>query len=197
MVRREIAPTSQALQVAFSRLFREPMLSESTSFGSRWGIYEMSSTNPASDQSPSYSPDGKKIAFESNRPDRQATTDYEIYTMNANGTGVKQLTSDSADDRNPAWSPGGKKIVFASSRDGNLEIYSMNSDGSNQTNLTNDSAYDRNPCYSPNGRQIAFQSLRDGNSEIYKMDTDPATTDATRLTNNTAYDDRPSWQPLH
>src|SRR5215211_2661038 len=44
MVRREIAPTSQALQVAFSRLFREPMLSESTSFGSRWGIYEMSST---------------------------------------------------------------------------------------------------------------------------------------------------------
>src|SRR5215211_4096956 len=43
MVRREIAPTSQALQVAFSRLFREPMLSESTSFGSRWGIYEMGS----------------------------------------------------------------------------------------------------------------------------------------------------------
>src|SRR5215216_303938 len=43
MVRREIAPTSQALQVAFSRLFRVPMLSESTSFGSRWGIYEMSS----------------------------------------------------------------------------------------------------------------------------------------------------------
>src|SRR5215211_3286679 len=47
MVRREIAPTSQALQVAFSRLFREPMLSESTSFGSRWGIYEMSSTHSA------------------------------------------------------------------------------------------------------------------------------------------------------
>src|SRR5215211_516966 len=44
MVRREIAPTSQALQVAFSRLFREPMLSESTSFGSRWGIYEMGSS---------------------------------------------------------------------------------------------------------------------------------------------------------
>src|SRR5215211_2574424 len=46
MVRREIAPTSQALQVAFSRLFREPMLSESTSFGSRWGIYEMSFREP-------------------------------------------------------------------------------------------------------------------------------------------------------
>jgi hypothetical protein len=43
MVRREIAATSQALQVAFSRLFQEPMFSESTSFGSRWGIYEMSS----------------------------------------------------------------------------------------------------------------------------------------------------------
>src|SRR5215211_6321487 len=54
MVRREIAPTSQALQVAFSRLFREPMLSESTSFGSRWGIYEMSS-NDAGEHAPANS----------------------------------------------------------------------------------------------------------------------------------------------
>src|SRR5215211_621446 len=53
MVRREIAPTSQALQVAFSRLFREPMLSESTSFGSRWGIYEMSSSDEARRAGPS------------------------------------------------------------------------------------------------------------------------------------------------
>src|SRR5215218_9681231 len=52
MVRREIAPTSQALQVAFSRLFREPMLSESTSFGSRWGIYEMSSSRSVLRTSP-------------------------------------------------------------------------------------------------------------------------------------------------
>src|SRR5215211_2084016 len=52
MVRREIAPTSQALQVAFSRLFREPMLSESTSFGSRWGIYEMSSSKRYVDTAP-------------------------------------------------------------------------------------------------------------------------------------------------
>jgi hypothetical protein len=44
MVRREIAATSQALKVAFSRLFQEPMLSESTSLGSSWGIYEMSSS---------------------------------------------------------------------------------------------------------------------------------------------------------
>src|SRR5215211_1297366 len=56
MVRREIAPTSQALRVAFSRLFREPMLSESTSFGSRWGIYEMSSSKV-------YDPLGKRATL--------------------------------------------------------------------------------------------------------------------------------------
>src|SRR5215211_7563714 len=52
------------------------------------------------DISASYSASGKKIAFSSTRDDRQATTDYEIYTMNTNGTEVKPLTSDSADDRN-------------------------------------------------------------------------------------------------
>ena len=59
------------------------------------------------DSYPMFSPDGKQIAFESNR-----TGNFEIYIINADGTNIKQLTSDTAFDGTPAWSPDGKQIVF-------------------------------------------------------------------------------------
>src|SRR5215210_9589484 len=83
----------------------------------------------------------KKIAFESNRVTKSNPTgDYEIYTMNPNGTGLIQLTYNTSDDREPDWSPGRTKIAFQR----NGEIYVMKSDGTNQTNITNNSAYDYN-----------------------------------------------------
>src|SRR5437667_8781004 len=72
-----------------------------------------------------------KIAFVSDRDGNN-----EIYTMNADGTGVTRLTIDtvvSHNDLNPAWSPDGTKIAFASDRDGNYEIYSMNAYGTGVT----------------------------------------------------------------
>ncbi|MEO6221001.1 MAG: hypothetical protein ABIO81_11270, partial [Ginsengibacter sp.] len=60
------------------------------------------------DSYPMFSPDQKKIAFESNR-----SGNFEIYTMNSDGTNIRQLTFDTAFDGTPAWSPDGKSIVFA------------------------------------------------------------------------------------
>src|SRR5215208_3831615 len=54
---------------------------------------------------------------------------YDIYTMNADGSGVTRLTNDPARDIQPAWSPDGTKIAFVSIRDGNTEVYVMNADG--------------------------------------------------------------------
>ena len=68
----------------------------------------------------------------------------EIYTMNANGTGVTRLTTNSALDLEPAWNSAGK-IAFGSTRDGNLEIYTMNADGTNVTRLTNHQGWDISP----------------------------------------------------
>src|SRR5436305_10206918 len=82
------------------------------------------------DSYPMFSPDGKKIAFESNR-----SGNFEIYTMDIDGAHIKQLTNDTAFDGTPAWSPDGKQIVFASERDSDPEIYIMNVDGSNQKRL--------------------------------------------------------------
>jgi dipeptidyl aminopeptidase/acylaminoacyl peptidase len=82
-----------------------------------------------------------KIAFESNRDGN-----YEIYSMNSNGTGLERLTNNPTDDFNAAWSPDGNKIAFTSLRDGNREIYSMNSNGKGLVvRLTNNPAEDLSP----------------------------------------------------
>ena len=71
-----------------------------------------------------YSPDGLKLVFSNN-----TDGDYEIYVMNADGTGVRQLTHNSSNDQQPSWSPDGKQIAFTSNRDGDFDIYVMNADG--------------------------------------------------------------------
>jgi len=99
---------------------------------------------PESDDGPAWSPDGTKIAF---RSTRSGVSD--LYVMNADGSGVTQLTSDSATEGRPAWSPEGTKIAFASTRDGNWEIYVMNVDGSGVTRITDNPASDTWPSWSP------------------------------------------------
>ena len=129
-----------------------------------------------------------KIAFTSNRDGNE-----EIYLMNAEGSGLTNLTNNAANDFSPAWSPYGKKIAFTSYRDGNEEIYVMNADGSGQINLTNNAADDLYPAWSPDGKKIAFTSYRGGNDEIYVMNADGS--GQTNLTKNAAYDANPTWSP--
>ena len=68
----------------------------------------------------------------------------EIYVMNADGSGQRNLTRDPAQDGDPAWSPDGRKIAFVSNRDGHYEVYVMNADGSGQRSLTARTAEGRN-----------------------------------------------------
>ena len=73
---------------------------------------------------------GKKITFNSDRDG-----DNEIFVMNADGTGVTQLTDNDDWDRVPVWSPNGNKIAFSSDRYGDNEIFVMNADGSDVVSL--------------------------------------------------------------
>ena len=102
--------------------------------------------------------------------------------MNANGSGVVNLSQNSAGDRSPAWSPDGSKIAFTTNRDGNDEIYVMNSgNGSGQTNLTNFIAHDDDADWSPDGTKIAFAFGNFGQRDIAVMDADGS--DSLNITN--------------
>ena len=142
----------------------------------------------AFDSVPTWSPDGRRIAFGSDRDGNR-----EIYVMNADGSGVTRLTDNDAIDSGPAWSPDGRRIAFSSTRDGSFEVYVMNADGSGVTRLTDNDAFDWHPAWSPDGRHIAFDSDRDGNWEIYVMNADGS--GVTRLTYNGAADGSPAWSP--
>ncbi len=135
---------------------------------------------------PSPNAGGGKIAFISDRDGN-----WEIYVMNADGTGQTRLTFNSADDVEPAWSPDGSKIAFHSFRDGNGEIYLMNVDGTGLTRLTFISDYDGGPTWSPDGTKIVFHTNRDGNQETYVMNADG--TGQANISNNPATDSWPAW----
>jgi Tol biopolymer transport system component len=108
-----------------------------------------------------------KIAFQSHRDGN-----WEIYVMNADGSGQTRLTLNAAADTEPAWSPDGSKIAFVSTRDsavGRSDVYVMNADGSGQTRLTFGGlvggGLGGNPAWSPDGTRIAF----DDTSNVYVM----------------------------
>ena len=96
--------------------------------------------NRAFDGWPTWSPDGSKLAFESDRDG-----DSEIYVMAADGSKQIRLTNNDAFDGQPTWDPDGSKLAFVSDRDGNREIYLMAPDGSNQTRLTDNPESDEHP----------------------------------------------------
>jgi Tol biopolymer transport system component len=138
-----------------------------------------------------------KIVFASQRTAGEGvdnpTGDYEIFTMNPDGSGVVQLTFNTAEDNEPAISPNGAQITFHTNRDGNYEIYTMGTGGSNQINRTNSQGSDFRPAYSADGQRIAFDTTRTGNHEIFTMGADGS--NPTNRTNNPKTDLRPAWSP--
>jgi Tol biopolymer transport system component len=123
----------------------------------------------ASGRPSAWSPDGQKLLFVRGRPNKAA----EIYVVNADRSGQRQLTHNTLNEGNPTWSPDGQKILFnraqAGSRSKLHDIYVMNADGSGQRKLAQRGHGAR---WSPDGKKISFSSSRDGNAEIYVMNAD-------------------------
>lgn len=163
----------------------------------KWAIYRMRADgtdpvrlthNDANDTAPVVSPDGRRIAFISDRDGNR-----EVYVMSADGSDQQNLTRHPAEDWTPTWSPDGKRIAFASFRDGNWELYVMDADGANVRRLTRHPAADYSPAWSPDGSRLAFVSDRDRNLEIYILEIEGGA--VTRFTNDPATDQAPSWSP--
>ena len=120
-----------------------------------------------------------------------------IYSANADGTDVKQLTNNPGPEFDPMWSPDGKRIVYRDSRRGvnhDDEIYVMNADGSGQRNLTNSPSSDEwGPAWSPDGNQIAFNSTRAGGPPLLYVVSADGTSEWKQIADREA--EYPSWSP--
>ena len=146
------------------------------------------------DITPAASPDGKRLAFASNRGGH-----WDLYVLDLASGDTSQVTDTPEYDASPSWSPDGQWLVYesyaplsegantgaegvtptlpASSSTDNLDLFIRPVTKSSETvqdtiRLTNHPAADTSPAWSPNGRQIAFVSDRSGDEEIWLADLD-------------------------
>jgi Tol biopolymer transport system component len=160
-------------------------------------------TSGADDFQPVVSPDGKRIAFASDRDG-----DFDLYVMKAAPESATnrpvKLTRSALRDQSPDWSPDGSRLTFTRGQPLANEVMAMNAAPEGRTNkpvnLSKSSADDMYPAWSPDGKKVAFTSNRaaeDGTTD-YDVWTVRAKDGAnpTNLTNAPGNDTDPTWQPL-
>ena len=140
---------------------------------------------------PTWSPDHVKIAFTKST----ANNNYEIFSMNADGSGVTQLTFSPSQEIDPSWSPDRTKIAYASTKNGSYDIWVMLANGAMPFRLTtNDLAQETAPAWSPDGTRIAYVSAANGASRV--LITDVTTKVTTPLYTGTfTKTSAPAWSP--
>jgi Tol biopolymer transport system component len=133
------------------------------------------------------SPDGKRVAYSSDR-----TGNQDLYIMPIGGAPV-QLTIDPGPEWAPGWSPDGRLLTFYSYRTGDREIWVMPATGGPATQLTSSPGVDYIARWSPDGREIAFLSHRTGNAEVWVMSADGK--ELRQITRHPANDGNATWSP--
>jgi Tol biopolymer transport system component len=166
-----------------------------------------------------FSPDGKRICFQGVP---EGKTDYQIYVMNVDGSGLKMVSTGRGATTCAFFHPSGKRMIFAANHHDQrpsaqppgeikkkaaqagkrnyrwsfypgLEIYEYTFAGGALRRLTDSDGYDAECAYSPDGKLIVFASMRDGDQEIYICDAEGK--DARRITRVKGYDGGPFFSP--
>jgi Tol biopolymer transport system component len=148
-----------------------------------------------SDWGPAWSPDGRLIAYDSNR-----RVGLAIWLMTADGSGQRIITHGHGEY--PSWSPDGKRIAYAGG--GYYDIHVTDADGSNDRALTTTAAYDMGPAWSPDGAWIAYHTQADYYPDLGEAGMGPEMeihvvrpdgSDDHRITFDRVEDSFPAWSP--
>jgi TolB protein len=135
--------------------------------------------------SPSWSPDGKRIAFVSFKENRSS-----IKVIDVDSGEIENLTNFPGINGAPRWSPDGQQMAVVLSVDGAPKIYILSLNAKTMYRLTDGGAIDTEPCWAPNGLELYFTSNRSGNPQIYKISLE--TRDITRVSLVGDYNATPS-----
>ena len=139
--------------------------------------------------SPSFSPDGKRLAFV--QGDRRGNADIMVLDLQTGR--VRRLTDGFGINTEPTWNPSGTQIAFTSDREGGPQVYLMQDDGTNIRRLTSEGAYNATPAWSPKGDMIAYVSRFEGRFDlfVYKLGEGKAY----QITTGIGTSESPSWSP--
>ncbi len=156
------------------------------------GEWKNLTNNKAVDVFPAWSPDGKQIAFSSNRNGA-----FNIYLMNADGSGAALVTSEVAGSPAscmcPSWSPDGDRIAYMKREGAKSTLVAVDTDGDHERIIAED-AWD--PAWSPGGDKIAFTSLRSGEGwKLYTVEPDGGKLKMIVDMQNKAGYVYPAWSP--
>ncbi|MEM6892845.1 MAG: hypothetical protein AAF554_04080 [Bacteroidota bacterium] len=140
----------------------------------------------------SYSKDGERIVFESNRDGN-----WEIYLMDRDGQNQTRLTFNTAEDRRPSWHPDGNRILFESDRTGMNHLYTYDLQSKRIEKLpTPEYGEPVFASYSPDGRTIAFSlKISDETSDLILMDMNSKSNPWKKLISNGFRNFYPQWSP--
>jgi TolB protein len=125
-------------------------------------------TDGSSDaRAPHWSPDGKQIAFDSNR-----NGSWDVLVMDADGSDVHDVTPSAANEHVTDWSPDGLTLLVSSDKSGNSDLYRVGLTTGTETRLTTAAAQDVAGVFAPSGKSIAFSSDLKGSFDVYTMNAD-------------------------
>jgi Tol biopolymer transport system component/tRNA A-37 threonylcarbamoyl transferase component Bud32 len=139
-----------------------------------------------SDGNPAYSPDGRKIAFASNRSGSR-----NVWVADKDGSNPIQLTSFKAHSGTPRWSPDSRRLTFDSATGGDWDVYVIDAAGGTPRNLTRHPGTDFMASWSRDGRSVYFSSYRGGTREIWKIPAEGG--EATQVTHMGGAYAQESW----